>query len=75
MTLYADIVPTEDIEHERGVAYVKKEHAKRYEPLSSIERPANNGVGLSGAERITLVYTDGQTETVEGHLLNTGDVE
>ena len=75
MTMYAEIVLTDDIEHKHGVAYIGNQNAERYEPLMLIERPANNGVGLSGAERITLTYTDGAVETVEGHLLNTGDLE
>jgi len=74
MALYAEIVPPEKIDHEHGVAYIDGDDADRYEPLYEIHRPANNGTN-DWCERIELFYTDGTAETVNGHFLNSGDLE
>jgi hypothetical protein len=68
--IYANIVPADEITYRDGVAEIKQTDATRYGPLRQVARPANNGTG-DWTENLILTYTDGRTERVDGHLLNT----
>jgi len=62
---YALVVPFEKIED--GI--IARRDATRYEPLERITLPAGGG---ERSGRIVLTYTDGDVETVEGYLLESG---
>jgi hypothetical protein len=74
MSRYIEIVHPEDIDRSGGFALIDGDEATRYEPLERVEYPANNGHG-DWTETVMLVYTDGTTEKVRGHVTGSGEVE
>lgn len=70
---YIKIVPKERIDYAGGLATIKSDKADVYKPLKSIAYPANNG-HADWTETVVLRYTDGSTERVRGHVVESGHV-
>lgn len=74
VSLYAKIVPPEELEVRKGVTYIEESDAELYTDLYKIERPAF-GNHLDWTEDVILHYHDDTSEKVRGHFVDSGDME
>lgn len=70
---YAEVVHEDDIDHDSGVTTINREDATTYKGLQSVALPANGG-NMNWAQTIVLTHGNGGVERIEGHLVDSGEV-
>ena len=72
---YLKLVPKSNISVDgNGTTVAASADAEVYKPLAQIRRPAGNS-HADWTETVEIVYVDGHTETVRGHIVASGPLE